>query len=69
MQLPINEGRTKIYLTLLDVGIGFLQTFIGGLKGGKAPAEIIASVQSALDAIFSHKQDIINKANLEALRG
>ena len=58
-----------MYITLLDVGLGFLQTFLGGLKGSKAPAEIIASVQAALDAIFAHKADIISKSNLEALRG
>lgn len=58
-----------MYITLLDVGLGFLQTFLGGLKGSKAPAEIVASVQAAIDAIFAHKQDIISKSNLESLRG
>jgi len=58
-----------MYLTLLDVGLGFLQTFLGGLKGSKAPAEIVASIQAALDALFAHKQDVISKSNLDSLRG
>lgn len=58
-----------MYLTLIDVGLTFLQQFVGGLKTGKAPAEVIAAVQAALDAIFAHKADIISKSNLDALRG
>jgi len=57
------------YLTLLDMGLGFLETFLAGLKGSKAPAEIVAAIQAALDALFSHKQDVINKSNIDALRG
>jgi hypothetical protein len=58
-----------VYLTLIDLGIQFLLPFISGLKGGKAPAEVIASVQAAIDAIIAHKADIINKSNLDSLRG
>jgi len=58
-----------MYLTLIDLGIQFLLPFISGLKGGKAPAEVIESVQKAIDAIIAHKQDVISKANLDALRG
>jgi len=58
-----------MYLALIDVGITFLQSFLGGLKGGKAPSEVVAAIQAALDAVFAHKQDIINKSNLDALRG
>lgn len=58
-----------MYITLLDVGLTFLQQFIGGLKTGKAPAEVIAAVQSAVDALFAHKADIITKAGLDAARG
>jgi hypothetical protein len=58
-----------MYLTLIDLGIQFLLPFISGLKGGKAPAEVIAAIQAAIDAIIAHKQDIINKSNLESLRG
>lgn len=58
-----------MYLTLLDLGIQFLLPFLSGLKGGKAPAELLTSVQAAIDAILAHKQDVINKANLDSLRG
>jgi hypothetical protein len=58
-----------LYLTLIDLGIQFLLPFISGLKGGKAPAELIAAVQAAIDAIIAHKVDIINKSNLDSLRG
>ena len=58
-----------MYLTLIELGIQFLLPFLSGLKGGKAPAEIIASIQAAIDALLAHKQDIINKSNLDALRG
>jgi len=58
-----------MYLTLIDLGIQFLLPFLSGLKGGKAPAEVIAAIQAAIDAIIAHKQDIINKSNLDALRG
>lgn len=58
-----------MYLALIDVGLTFLQQFVGGLKTGKAPAEIIAAIQAAADALFAHKTDIISKSNLDALRG
>ena len=58
-----------MYLTLIDLGIQFLLPFISGLKGGKAPAEVIQAVQAAIDAIIAHKQDVISKANLDSLRG
>jgi hypothetical protein len=56
-------------LTLLDLGIQFLLPFLSGLKGAKVPAEVLAAVQSAIDALLAHKQDVINKSNLDALRG
>jgi hypothetical protein len=58
-----------MYLTLIDVGLGFLQQFLTGLKGGKAPAEVVAAVTAAVDALANHKQDIISKANIDSLRG
>lgn len=57
------------YLALIDVGIGFLQSFLSGLKGSKAPAEVVAAIQAAIDAIFAHRADIISKSNLDSLRG
>jgi len=58
-----------MYLTLLDLGIQFLLPFLSGLKGGKAPAEVLAAVQAAIDAILAHKQDVISKSNLDSMRG
>jgi len=58
-----------MYLSLIDVGLTFLQSFLGGLKTSKAPADVVAAVQAAVDALFAHKADIISKANLDALRG
>ena len=58
-----------MYLTLIELGIQFLLPFLSGLKGGKAPAEIIASIQAAIDALLAHKADIISKSNLDAQRG
>jgi hypothetical protein len=56
-------------LTILDLGIQFLLPFISALKGMKLPAELITSVQAAIDALLVHKQDVISKSNLDALRG
>lgn len=59
-----------MYITLLDLGLGFLQTFLTGLKGaGKAAAPVVAAVQAAIDAVAAHRDDEITKANLEAQRG
>jgi hypothetical protein len=56
------------YITLLDLGLGFLTQFLSGL-GKKLPANVVASVQAAIDAITAHRQDEITKAELEAQRG
>jgi len=58
-----------MYLGLIELGINFLSQFLSNLKWGKAPAEVLASVQAALDALNAHKQDIISKSNLDAQRG
>ena len=58
-----------LYYTLLELGLGFLQSFLSGLKGGKAPAEVIAAVSAAIDAVLAHKQDVITKSNIDSLRG
>lgn len=58
-----------MYLTIIELGIQFLLPFLSSLKNGKAPAEILASIQAAIDALLTHKADIISKSNLEALRG
>lgn len=58
-----------MYLILVELGIQFLTQYLQSAKGAKLPAEILAAVQAAIDALLTHKQDIINKANLDALRG
>lgn len=60
---------TSLYLSLIDLGLGFLQTFLGQLTANKAPAEVVAAVQAAVDALFSHKNDVITKVALESQRG
>jgi hypothetical protein len=52
----------------IDIGLGLLETFLGRLKN-KLPAEVVAAIQDAYDALDAHKQDLITKANLEAQRG
>ena len=56
------------YLVYIDLGLTFLQQFLGGMKN-KLPAEVASAVQAAIDAISAHKQDEITKAALEAQRG
>lgn len=58
-----------MYVTLLDLGIQFLLQYLAGLKGAKVPAELVTSIQAAIDALLQHKNDIITKANLDAQRG
>jgi hypothetical protein len=58
-----------MYLALIELGIQFLLQYLSGLKGGKVPAEVVAAIQAAIDALLAHKQDVINKSNLESLRG
>lgn len=56
-------------ITLLDLGVQFLLPFLQSLKNGKVPAEVVAAVQAAIDAIAAHKQDLLTKANFDAQRG
>ena len=58
-----------MYLQLIELGIQFLLPLLSSLKLGKAPAEVVASVQAAIDALLAHKFDIISKSNLDSLRG
>jgi hypothetical protein len=58
-----------MYIQLIDLGIQFLIQYLSGLKGAKVPAEILASVQAAIDALAAHKNDVISKSNLDAMRG
>jgi hypothetical protein len=58
-----------MYLSLIELGINFLSQFLSNLKWGKAPAEVLASVQAAIDSLQAHKLDMITKSNIDALRG
>lgn len=58
-----------MYLTIIELGIQFLLQYLSGLKGAKVPAEILASIQAAIDALTAHRQDVISKSNLDSLRG
>lgn len=56
------------YLIFIQMGIGLLQQIVSGLKGAKAPKEVIDSVQAGLDSLLVHQTDMITKANLDSLR-
>ena len=56
------------YITLIDLGLTFLQTFLSKTKN-QLPVEVIQAVQAAIDAVAAHKDDTITKAALEAQRG
>jgi len=55
-------------IPLLDFGITILEGYLTHL-GNKVPAQLVASIQSAIDAIAAHRDDLITKQNLEAQRG
>lgn len=57
-----------MYLLLVDTGLSFLQGFLTSMKSGKAPAEVVAALQAAVDAVAAHKADLLTKANFEAAR-
>lgn len=56
------------YIDLIDLGVSFLEMFLGKLKS-QAPAEVLSAIQGSIDALNAHKNDVINKANLESQRG
>ena len=58
-----------MYLILVELGIQFLTQYLQSVKGSKLPAEVLAAIQAAIDALINHKQDVINKSNLDSLRG
>jgi hypothetical protein len=57
------------YVVLLDLGSSFLKQFLASLTKSNAPAQLIDAVTATVGAIDAHKDDVINKANLEAQRG
>lgn len=58
-----------MYLVFIEMGINFLTQYLQSAKGAKLPMEVITAIQAAIDALLTHKQDVINKTNLDALRG
>ena len=58
-----------MYLILVELGIQFLTQYLQSVKGSKLPAEVLTAIQAAIDALINHKQDVINKSNLDSLRG
>lgn len=55
-------------IPILDLGITFLQMFLGKL-GNQVPAQVVEAIQAAIDALVLHHADLVTKANLEAQRG
>jgi hypothetical protein len=55
-------------IAILGLVLPFFETFLKE-HGQKLPAEILASVQAAYNALLAHKADLITKADLEAQRG
>lgn len=58
-----------MYLIFVELGIQFLTQYLQSATGAKLPAEILAAIQAAINALITHKQDIISKSNLDSLRG
>lgn len=57
------------YVGLIGLGINFLQYLIPSLTKAKAPVEVVNAVAGAATALVAHRDDVVNKANLEAQRG
>lgn len=55
-------------IQLIDLFLSLGGVFVEKLSN-KLPAEVLASLQSALAALEAHKNDLVTKANLEAQRG
>ncbi len=55
-------------IAILSLVLPFLETFLSQ-HGQQLPADILASVQAAYDALMAHKADLMTKAEWEAQRG
>lgn len=55
------------YVPVIDLFIGLAEAFIGKTST-KLPAEVLAAVQAAIDALATHRNDVITKAAFEAQR-
>lgn len=58
----------QVLIQLIDLGVGFLDMFLSKVKSN-VPQTVADAVQAAADALISHKNDLVTKANLEAQRG
>lgn len=60
----------SIYLTLIQFGLDFLRKFLDSLLANHAaPDELIDAIKAAIDALESHKNDVMSAADWENLRG
>lgn len=55
-------------MQLIDLGVGFLDMFLSKVKSS-IPQTVVDAIQAAADALLTHKNDLVTKANLEAQRG
>lgn len=55
-------------INLLDLGFGLLELGLSKFKS-KFPLELAQAAQAAVDAWSKHRNDVINRENLEAQRG
>jgi len=56
-------------LALISLALSLGETLVSELTKSGVPAQVIASIQAAVNALAAHKNDLITKANLEAQRG
>lgn len=56
------------YVMLLDLGLSFGKTFLEKLKN-KAPADVLSAGQAFIDAVETHRADVLSKENFEKQRG
>jgi hypothetical protein len=56
-------------LTLIELGLGVLNSLMSTFTKSGVPTEVTNSIQSAINAVQAHYDDLVTKANLEAQRG
>ena len=59
----------SVYVELINLGIGFLGTYLESLTKSKAPQEILDGVQAAITQLEAHKNDVMSAADWESQRG
>lgn len=59
------------YILLLDLGISGTKAVLSSIKGAKADGinKLLDAGQSFVDALESHRQDVLTKDNFEKQRG